>query len=162
MVANLLVPQIHHNFMLLCFSGTWQQYMLVRELVNLVKAQTETAVSRPVGQTNRMIIRRTEASVWLAGKCTVMGKEPGSATSSIYVRGKKTTDMPFIVRSWRICECINTRYSNVINKLITHIRRHLSFPPLATRWPSGLQSTANTWMKHWHKVALKKLYYYHQ
>lgn len=26
----------------------------------------------------------------------------------------------------------------------THIRRHLSFPPLATLWPSGLQSTAYT------------------
>lgn len=27
---------------------------------------------------------------------------------------------------------------------VTHILRHLSFPPLATLWPSGLQSTANT------------------
>lgn len=27
----------------------------------------------------------------------------------------------------------------------THIRRHLSFPPLATLWPSGLQSTAYTY-----------------
>lgn len=40
----------------------------------------------------------------------------------------------------------------MVSKVITHIRRHLSFPPLATRWPSGLQSTAKTWVKHEHDI----------
>lgn len=32
-----------------------------------------------------------------------------------------------------------------MDKQVTHIRKHLSFPPLATLCPSGLQSTAYTW-----------------
>lgn len=36
-------------------------------------------------------------------------------------------------------------YNILVDKQVTHIRRHLSFPPLATLCPSGLQSTAYTW-----------------
>lgn len=45
-------------------------------------------------------------------------------------------------------------------RLATYIRRHLSFPPLATRCPSGLQSTANTCTPSYgekHAMALLKL-----
>lgn len=40
--------------------------------------------------------------------------------------------------TWSSCNILT-------NKQVTHIRKHLSFPPLATLCPSGLQSAAYTW-----------------
>lgn len=78
---------------------------------------------------------------WLAGR--QWGQKPASATSSICRGQKKVRHNKRCHMSWCMMWMrVGGRWSRVI----THIRRHLSFPPLATLWPSGLQSTAKTWM----------------